>query len=206
MAIWPCPIALTTVTSLITPFTLPLLLSWQYGWLGLEAQSFQIPVLTTTMQLIAVTLLPVTLGMWLRHRFHTAIETHNPWVQRITGQLFIALVVALIWMNHTELPALFSSTSAAVLGLCLLAMGSAKVIARRYKLPPAQQATLTVEVGIQNAGTAMMVGASLLQQPSLAMIALYYGVAMNLPALLLIIWYRINGATADAQTDSREFG
>ncbi len=48
--------------------------------------------------------------------------------------------------------------------------------------------TLSIEVGIQNAGTALLVTGGLLQSAEMSASALIYGVLMQLPALLLVGW------------------
>ncbi|WP_423893841.1 bile acid:sodium symporter family protein [Candidatus Pelagadaptatus aseana] len=183
-------ISLTAITSLIVPFTLPLLLAIQYQWLGLDSQSFQIPVGPTTKQLVVVTLIPILIGMALRHAFDQPVAAAHQHIQRLVGFLFIALVAAMAWVNRAQLPELWSQATLAVLSLCIIAMCCAAVIARIARLNAQTQTTLAIEVGIQNAGTAMMVAATLMQQPALAMIALLYGIVMNLPAALIIFWRR----------------
>jgi BASS family bile acid:Na+ symporter len=183
-------ISLTAITSLIVPFSLPVLLALQYQWLGLDAKQFHIPVIPTMIKLIVVTLIPVLVGMIARHFFERPIASAQGAIQKLVGVLFVSLVIAMAWVNRAQLPDLWSQATLAVLSLCIISMVSAAVIARLAKLGNQQQTTLAVEVGIQNAGTAMMVAATLMQQPALAMIALLYGIAMNLPAMLLIIWKR----------------
>ena len=184
-------ISLTAVTSLITPFSIPLLLSLQYQWLGLETTAFDLPVLPTMFKLIVVTLLPVLIGMTLRHLFERTVSAIQAPVQRLVGILFIALVIAMAWVNRAQLPDIISISTAAILCLCCLAMLFSNRLATAAGLHSDQQITLTIEVGIQNAGTAMMVAATLMQQPALAMIALYYGIAMNGPALAIIGWRQL---------------
>ncbi len=184
-------ISLTAVTSLITPFSIPLLLSLQYQWLGLETTAFDLPVLPTMFKLIVVTLLPVLIGMTLRHLFERTVSAIQAPVQRLVGILFIALVIAMAWVNRAQLPDIISISTAAILCLCCLAMLFSNRLATAVGLHSDQQITLTIEVGIQNAGTAMMVAATLMQQPALAMIALYYGIAMNGPALAIIGWRQL---------------
>lgn len=50
--------------------------------------------------------------------------------------------------------------------------------------------TLSIEVGIQNAGTAIFVAVVQLKQPELALTPLLYGVLMNIPVVVLIALHR----------------
>ncbi len=46
--------------------------------------------------------------------------------------------------------------------------------------------TLSIEVGIQNAGTRIFIAAVLLNQPELALVPLVYDLVMNIPAFCMI--------------------
>ncbi|MEH6579208.1 MAG: hypothetical protein V7731_19270 [Amphritea sp.] len=52
--------------------------------------------------------------------------------------------------------------------------------------------TLCIETGVQNAGTALMVTGVILHNPEMSMSALLYGILMQLPALLLILYRNLN--------------
>lgn len=72
--------------------------------------------------------------------------------------------------------------------LCLLGMGLGVVCAKLLSGDAKLTKTFAIEVGIQNAGTAIFVAIVQLQQPELALTPLLYGVLMNLPAVILIVW------------------
>ena len=61
-------------------------------------------------------------------------------------------------------------------------------IAGTLKVNPADRNTIALEVGIQNAGTAMMVALSIMSQPELAVVPLLYGILMNIPAFSFVVW------------------
>ncbi len=50
--------------------------------------------------------------------------------------------------------------------------------------------TMAIEVGVQNAGTAIFVAVVQLQRPELALTPLLYGVLMNLPAFVMIYFFQ----------------
>lgn len=179
-------VCLTAVVSLIVPFTLPLLVNIQFSWLGINTDQFSLPLGLTIMQLLAVTVAPVLLGMLLRHYFNKTVRLLLPCLQPLISLAFIALIIAMAHANQQALPSVFSLITAAVLLMCCSALMFAYGVSSLLKLDRPQASSITIEVGIQNAGTAMMVAATLLNKPELAMIPLLYGIAMNLPALLFI--------------------
>ncbi|NGN96623.1 bile acid:sodium symporter family protein [Grimontia sp. S25] len=176
-------ITMTAVSSLIIPFSLPLMLS-----LVLSDVSAVIPVKTAILQLIAVTLLPVTIGMLLNHfvkgegftRFSVLAGKSALWA------LFFTVAVTLA-ANTAVFSQLFSVASVMVLLLCLLGMGLGVAVSKLFSGDRKLTRTFAIEVGIQNAGTAIFVAVVQLQQPELALTPLLYGVLMNIPAVILIV-------------------
>ena len=187
-------VTLTAIVSLAAPFTIPVLVNLQLPWLGLESTDLHLPVLPTVMKLIVVTLLPVGLGMTMRRVFPNWCARWEPRLRVSTFLLFALLVVLLAYVNWSRLPGLWTVAAGACLTLCLAGMLAATLAARARGLPPPWQRTLAIEVGIQNAGTAMLVAAVLMGRPELAIAPLFYGILMNIPALLLIFHQQWRGA------------
>lgn len=181
-------VSLTTITSLIIPFSLPFLLNLQFGWLAMDITQFNLPLLPSILQLLVVTVVPVLFGMALNHFQADLCFKILPLLQRLSTIGFILLVVALAWVNRELLPDVVSQVTGACLSLCLLAMISGGGIARLMGLSAPVQRTFSIELGIQNAGTAMMVAATLIGKPELAIVPLFYGILMNIPAFTLILF------------------
>ncbi|KKD58836.1 Na(+)-dependent transporter [Grimontia sp. AD028] len=176
-------ITMTAVSSLIIPFSLPLMLP-----LVLSDVSTVIPVKTAILQLVAVTLLPVTIGMLLNHfmkgegftRFSVLAGKSALWALFFTVALTLAA-------NTAVFSQLFSVASVMVLLLCLLGMGLGVAVSKLFSGDRKLTRTFAIEVGIQHAGTAIFVAVVQLQQPELALTPLLYGVLMNIPAVILIV-------------------
>ena len=183
-------VCLTAIVSLVVPFTIPWMVNLQFGWLGVTGAGFELPLGLTIIQLVVVTVVPVLLGMGLAHKYPITVAHIQPWVQRIVAVVFVALVITMAVANYDALPNVMSKATLAALLMCCSAMAIAFIISRFTQLNSEQSVTITVEVGIQNAGTAMMVAATLMQQPHLAMLPLAYGIIMNIPAFGLIGYRR----------------
>lgn len=181
-------VTLTGLTSLLSPIVLPLAF---YSYLAVTADSattFAVPLITLMKQLALVTLVPVSTGMIIRRMAPSWSNSVQPIVRRIATGAMIAIVFALMATNLNVVQALFSLNSLAVL---LLATGSLIIafgIAARANLSQQQRRTIAIEVGVQNAGTAMMVALAILHTPELAFVPLMYGLFMNLPAFGFLAW------------------
>ena len=189
-------ITLTVISSLIVPILLPIMLLWHYGFLGMGAEPFDIPVLSTIAKLCVVSLLPIALGMFIRYRFSDFFGPRQALFQRATGAILFFLIVLMAWTNHKALANIVESASLLLLSLCALAYCTGVFLGQLSGLDLQQQRTLGIETGIQNAGIAMMVAASIMGKPELAMIALFYGISMNLPAIVMISWIKWRNSIA----------
>ena len=179
-------ISMTAVVSLLMPFLVPVSLSYQLSWLGGDAFNIELPVLKTIMQLIIITVFPVLLAMILRHHFPGKVMALEPAFKKVSGSIFIALVIALTISQWPQLKSLGVEVVILCLSLCLLAMLAAYLTAKSQGFDIPTRKTLTIEVGIQNSGTGMFIAAVLLNSHELALISLLYGLLMNIPAFTLI--------------------
>lgn len=178
-------VTLTAIAALLAPFTVPLIMGWNLELLGLSSLGFSLPYWPTVGQLLRVTLLPVLAGMLLRQALPAPwLAVVLPGVKGFTGVAMISVVLALFVTHAERLPDLVSLETLAVLLLCLSSMTLGHSAARRLHLPHDSVRAITVEVGVQNAGVAMMVAFVLLQQPGIGLVPLLYGLLMNVPVFL----------------------
>lgn len=195
-------ITLTSVVSLVTPFTIPLAANLSFGWLGLDMQQFSLPVLPTIMKLAVITLIPVFIGMMAKHYFSRQAEQIGQLLNRLSMLALILLVATIYWINRDKLPDLLSIVSLSCLTLTLIAMASGFTISKACGLSHREARTMAVETGIQNAGVAMLIAVTILNNPVLAIVPMTYGILMNIPAFSLVAWMNRRGATGRGVTDS----
>lgn len=194
-------VTLTAIVSLLAPLTLPLWISLMTDVLAMPSLSVALSFKAAALPLLLVTVIPLLTGMVLAARFRIWTERHAPLLNRLSFLLFFALVVALAWVNANRLPELWSTVTLACLGLCLMVMTLSAFLTQAVFSNRRYSRTLAIEAGIQNAGTAMLISVTLLQRPELALVALFYGILMNIPALFLIFYSQLR---QPVYTDFRE--
>ena len=178
-------VSMTAVVSLLMPFILPLSLALQLSWWG-ETLSVDFPVMKTIMQLLLITVIPVLLGMLTRWRWPAMILRLEPKVKKLTTLMFGFLVLFLMLEQWPQLNVLGLGVAALCLSLCLCSMLAAYLFARWLGFDNKVIKTLSIEVGVQNAGTGIFIAIGVLNQPILALVPLMYGLVMNIPAFSLI--------------------
>lgn len=184
-------ISLTAIVSLIIPFSFTFLGGLIFNMLSIESGQLTFPFMSIFKQIILVTLIPLSIGMLLNYFLPKICEKAQPFIKAISSLVMLVLVLLLIYTNFDQLPSLISIEAAAVYGLLFLAFGSAQLFSMLGKVGKSNTRTLLMEVGIQNAGTAMLVAFTVLQNPAYALLPLFYGVVMNVPAFLTIAYVNL---------------
>ncbi|MEH6442884.1 MAG: bile acid:sodium symporter family protein [Oceanospirillaceae bacterium] len=179
-------VTLTAIISIITPFILPISLSWQLGLLSSSETMIELPVFKTWMQLIIVTLLPIAIGMLLHKHNHTWTIKYQSVVSNISALLLFSLIALLVFQQWTQLQQQAWQVFYICILLCVLALVACNFVTWLFKFDTKTQQTLAIEVSIQNAGTGIFIALAILHQPELAILPLSYGLLMNIPALMFI--------------------
>lgn len=188
-------VSLTAFVGLLAPLWMPVAIMIQLPWLGIDSGTLTLPLGPTMAQLALICIVPVVVGMMIR-RYHRAwVDRHQPRLKQLVGFLFMLLLLALVARNLQQLPSLLGRSALAMLLLCALALSAGYLLARLARCPQASCRSLAFEVGIQNGAIAILVAYSQLGSDELAMMALLYGILMNLPALALLAWFRVRTPT-----------
>lgn len=173
-------ISLTAISSLVTVFTLPLVVNLAMATFMGSAVALQLPFGTTVLQIAVITLIPVTLGMGL-HRFAPTwakgLEKGVKWLSLI----FLGLIiVGLLVQERASVLGFFLQVGSVTLALNLVAMALGYSLARVSQLSEPDAKAIAVEVGIQNGTLAIAVASAptLLNMPTMAIPAAIYSLLM----------------------------
>jgi len=112
-------------------------------------------------KVFAVTVIPVSFGMWLRHRWPEWVDRVYSRVRAVSLSLFAVVVMgAIISENDTVLDNL-EAVAGAALALNLSAMTLSFTMSRLARLDWRQSTAIALELGVHNSTLAIAVGASL---------------------------------------------
>ncbi len=175
-------ISLTALGSLLAPFTLPFAAAWLLS--DVLGESFTLPLLPTIGRLLVVTILPVCLGMALRHQNPGWCVRHEGWVTRIPLFMLLSVIGGIIVQNWADMPMLLAQTLSPALVLAgsalVVGYGFARLLRRHHR----DAKTIAIETSIQNGGTAMLITGTILQNPAMTIAPVMYGILMLLPVFL----------------------
>ena len=173
-------ITLTAISSLVTIISIPLVINLGMQMFMGADTTLQLPILTTITQIAVITLLPISLGMFINKsqpRLAAKLENIVKWL----SLFFLGLIIfGLLLKERANLLPFFLQVGGVTLSLNLITMFLGYAIATFAKLDDKSRKTITVEVGIQNGTLAITIASTLLNTPSMAIPAAIYSLLMFL--------------------------
>ncbi len=176
-------VTLTAIASLITVFTIPVLLSKAIAYFtGNTGVVIQLPILETMVQILVITIIPTSIGMMIRKQKEAfALSMEKP-MRTASTVLFVIIFLVIIIANKDNLVQAMKEVGLATLLLNLLTMGLGFLTAKLFGIAGNSQITITIESGIQNGTLAFVIATSILNN-----------LEMGLPAGAYSIWMFITG-------------
>lgn len=173
-------ITLTAISSLITVFTIPLVVSLAMQIFMGEGMSLQLTFLKTVIQIAILTLVPVALGMVLRYYLPQPSAKAEKFVKWLSS-IFLGLIIFGVFLKErATLPTFFLQVGWVTLTLNISAMVFGYAIASLAKLDKPSTKAIAFEVGIQNGTLAITIASApiFLNTPSMAIPAGIYSLLM----------------------------
>lgn len=195
-------ITLTAVNSVIAILTMPLIVNLSLAYFMSADQAIPLQF-AKVVQVFAIVLDPVAIGMWLRSRFPGFAERMQKPVKIISALfllLIILLAVAKDWRTFVDYA---PAVGGAALAFNLLSMAVGYCVPRLLKLNLRQAIAIAMEIGIHNGTLAIALALSpaLLNNPTMAIPAAIYSLIMFITAALFGLWVnRMHGAELAHET------
>jgi BASS family bile acid:Na+ symporter len=189
-------ITLTAVNSVVAILTMPLIVNLSLAYFMTAEQAIPLQF-AKVVQVFAIVLGPVAIGMWLRSRFPGFAERMQKPV-KIVSALFLLLIILLAvakdWRTFVDYA---PAVGGAALAFNLLSMAVGYCVPRLLKLNLRQAIAIAMEIGIHNGTLAIALALSpaLLNNPTMAIPAAIYSLIMFITAALFGLWVnRVHGA------------
>lgn len=176
-------VTLTALASLITVFTIPVLLSKAIAYFtGDTDVVIQLPILETMLQILMITVIPISIGMLIRKRREAfALRMEKP-MRTASTVLFVIIFLIIIIANKDNLTQAMKEIGLPTLLLNLSTMGLGYLSAKLFGITGKSQISITIESGIQNGTLAFVIATTMLNN-----------LEMGLPSGAYSIWMFITG-------------
>lgn len=189
-------VSLTAISSLVTIVTIPLIVNIAMEKFMGQGQFVKLPIGQTMLQILIITILPISLGMLLNKRYPSAaIKMERP--VKIASAVFMTIVIlgAVLKDRENLIPAVME-TGGPALTLNILTMLMGFAVGKAAGLGFKQASTISIESGIQNGTLAIAIAtsATLLNNPTIAIAPALYSLFMYLTGGLAAYWFsKVNG-------------
>ena len=185
-------VSLTALSSIITLFTLPLIMQFVTSSVGQQV-GIQLPIRNLLMQNLVTMLLPIIIGIVLRY-YKPQLAARIAKVLSKMAFPALMLLAGIFFVQHRETIAdNFSVLGLAVTGLLLAAVLFAAVLCYLFGLHTKERRTIIIEVGMQNAAQAIAIASSpfVFNDGRFAIPAILYALMMNVVLLTYVAFVKM---------------
>jgi len=184
-------VTLTAISSIVTLFTIPLIMSWATELVG-ESVGITLPVGNLIKQNLVLMLLPVLLGIGLHYAWPKVAEKTDKVLTKLAFPLLMVLITVFYIQHHRTILDNIGLLGLCVTALILVAIACSSLLSRLVKNSPQQRRTVVIEVGMQNAAQAIAIASSplIFANEEMAIPAILYSLMMNIVLLTYVALVR----------------
>ena len=180
-------VSLTAISSLVTLITVPFIMQWTTAAVG-EAIGVTLPVGNLLMQNLVTMLLPILLGIYVRHKWPKAAHKIESVLSKCAFPALM-LLAGIFFVQHRQTIAdNLATLGTAVTVLLLCAVAVAAGLCFIFRLRSQERRTIVIEVGMQNAAQAIAIASSpfVFNDGRFAIPAILYALMMNVILLIYV--------------------
>jgi len=174
-------VTLTACSSIITLFTLPLIMAWVTASVG-EATDIHLPMGNLLIQNIVLMVVPISIGFIVNiFKEQAAAKIHSV-LKRIAMPALVLLVTVFFFQHKQTIVNEFASLGLMMSALILATTGCGALLSWLMQLTTKERRTLVIEIGMQNAAQAITIACSplIFNNEIIAIPAIIYALMMNL--------------------------
>ena len=179
-------VTMTAIASVITVFTIPIVLSFSLVYFMGAGTEFQLPIAKTMISLFVITILPISIGMIIKRYKPKLADSSQVLVSRFGVTFLAMLVVFLSYVQRDIIVDAFVNTGPVSLILNLVTMALGYFSSKLLGLNLAQRTSITMEVGLQNSTLSIFMALTLLSNYDMSMTPAIYTLIMFFTAGILV--------------------
>lgn len=182
-------VSLTVLSSLLTFFTIPLIMSAVGEYASGAGTTIRLDVGKLMLQNVVLTLLPVFVGIWVRKSFAVVAQRIHAVLSKIAFPSILLLAGVFFVAHRGTIVESFGRLGLSTSVLIVSAMTLGAVLSRLFALSLQERRTIVIEVGMQNAAQAIAIACSpfVYNEPVIAVPAIVYALMMNLILLVYLL-------------------
>lgn len=179
-------VTMTAIASVITVFSIPIVLSFSLIYFMGSGSEFELPVVKTVLTLVVLTIVPISIGMLIKRYAPKVADRSQVYVSRF-GVIFLTfLVLFLCYVQRDIIVDAFIATGPVSVLLNVSTMALGYYSSKWFGLNLAQRTSVTLEVGLQNSTLSIFMALTLLSNYDMSMMPAIYTLVMFLTAGILV--------------------
>ena len=182
-------VSLTALSSIITLFTLPLIMSFAIPLSGGDASAtITLPVGNLLKQNLLLMFLPILVGIGVRKWWPETAQSIDKVLSKCDFPLLMLLAAIFFIQNKAQIADNITSLGLCVTSMLLITILLAALLSRVSRLDTREKRTIVIEVGMQNAAQAIAVAGSpfVFNNGAIAIPAIIYALMMNVVLLIYV--------------------
>ena len=179
-------VTLTAINSVLAVVTLPLVVNLALtGFLDGDAAIGLQPV--KMLQVFAIVLIPVAIGMVIRRKAPEFTERMRGPVKIASIVVLVAVIAVAVWQERENVLGYLQDVGLVAILLCVFSLTIGYIVPRLAKIEKRQAIASAFEIGVHNSTLAITIALSpsLLNSAEMAVPAAVYGILMFVPAGVL---------------------
>ena len=185
-------ISLTAVASVVTVFTIPILVNLGLEQYVGETRNIHLPFGKTVAQILAITVVPVIIGMVLNNRKPALAHKAEKPVKIVSAVFLVLIIAAALVKERANIGDFFEKAGPVAFAINILAMGLGYTITRVLTGNRQQAVTVGIEVGVVNGTLGIAIAAGILGSSVMTIPSAIYSIIM-FPSVILLIWLGVKG-------------
>ena len=177
-------VSLTTASTLLCPLLTPGLT------LLLSGEQVSIHFWAMFVDIMWMIIVPLLIGFGIRHYFERQVEKIQIVFPAISATFIIFICSVVIAANKDKLQTVTALILASVLILNIYGLAAGYGVASLFRLPLSQKRTLSIEIGMQNAGLGVVLAKAHLEPEAMIPAGIFVFVCIITASLLSEFWKR----------------
>ena len=171
-------VTLTAISSIVSIITIPLIVNVGLSHFMQEGQEIHLPVVKTIVQIMAITIVPILLGMIFRVKRPNIAAKLEKSVKVASAIILFVIILGLIWKERESMPGFFKQVGIAAALLNVITMLAGYYSAKIGRLNVPQSITISLESGLQNGTLGIVIAVSILLNTEMSIPAAVYSLLM----------------------------
>lgn len=171
-------VTLTALSSLITILTIPFIINFALIHFLEEGQMIRLNILETIIQIFAIIIIPISIGMIIRrYKEGFALRMAKP-VRTASGIVLALVIIGIVVKERENFVSYFQQAGIVALILNVATMAVGYYSSRLFKIIDKRALSISIESGIQNGTLAITIAVVLLGTTSYAITPAVYSLIM----------------------------